>query len=60
MAGVRAASALLSFGGLLVLLSFVYSVVCRLFRLVLLLARGDRSKELVDRRDITGLGCARG
>jgi putative transposase len=29
-----------------VLLSFVYLVACRLFALVLLLARGDRSKEL--------------
>jgi putative transposase len=29
-----------------VLVSFVYLVACRLFALVLLLARGDRSKEL--------------
>jgi putative transposase len=29
-----------------VLVSFVYVVACRLFALVLLLARGDRSKEL--------------
>jgi len=29
-----------------VLLSFVYVVACRLFALVLLLARSDRSKEL--------------
>jgi putative transposase len=29
-----------------VLVSFVYVVTCRLFALVLLLARGDRSKEL--------------
>jgi len=29
-----------------VLVSFVYLVACRLFALILLLARGDRSKEL--------------
>src|SRR5947208_16553911 len=33
-------------GGCPVLVSFVYLVACRLFSLVLLLARGDRSKEL--------------
>jgi hypothetical protein len=29
-----------------VLVSFVYVVACRLFELILLVARGDRSKEL--------------
>jgi len=33
-------------GGCPVLVSFVYLVACRVFALVLLLARGDRSKEL--------------
>jgi hypothetical protein len=33
-------------GGCPVLVPFVYLVACRLFALVLLLARGDRSKEL--------------
>jgi hypothetical protein len=33
-------------GGCLVLASFVYVVACRLFALVLLLRRSDRSKEL--------------
>jgi hypothetical protein len=33
-------------GGCLVLASFVYVVACRLFALVLLLTRSDRSKEL--------------
>ena len=44
--GGRVASALPSLGRLPVLVSFAYLVACRLFALVLLLARGDGSKEL--------------
>ena len=35
-----------SFGGLFLAMSLAYVLVCRLFELVVLLGRGERSKEL--------------
>jgi hypothetical protein len=46
-----------------VLVSFVYVVACRLFAFVVLLARGDRSKELellVLRHELSILRCQTG